>query len=167
MPRHGDLVYLRNGQGGFVGAVAGTDKLKTVPISEALGQFILQAIDAKRIALRHQVSGKYLGGSSKAGESPFLVGSCQQCEYLTTSVLPNGMVMLINHNNCRLSKDDGDKLVWSNNNRLSESWNFDIIQKYKSGVDFDNVRINGPLLLTEKEAMLTNLIPPSGSELAI
>jgi hypothetical protein len=128
LPTNGDLVALKNGNGGYVGGVKNNDKLLIVPHCQGWEHFYFETVDNAHFALKQKESGHYIGGTAEHGEQPFLANNRQGYEILSYSILPNGMVTIVNTKNNKLSKNGG-KVQWSNATTLSESWNFEMIQK--------------------------------------
>jgi hypothetical protein len=73
LPSNGDLIYIRNGNGGYIGGAKGNEQLKLVPIGKQYEQFIFEMIDSTRFVLKQKESGNYLGGGGGEGESPHLI----------------------------------------------------------------------------------------------
>lgn len=165
LPGNGDLVAIKNGAGGYIGGVKGNDKLLIVPHCQGWEHFFFETVDnGGRFALRQKESNHYLGGSDNVGQQPFLSNVRETNEIFTYSLLPNGMVTILNARNNRLGRDN-NRATWSNQNTLSESWTFEMIQK-SNNTSSTGVNINTNTTNTTSTATF-GLIPAPGSVVAI
>ena len=159
LPTNGDLVALKNGNGGYVGGVKNNDKLLIVPHCQGWEHFYFETVDNAHFALKQKESGHYIGGNANHGEQPFLANNRQAFEILTYSILPNGMVTIINSKNNKLSKNGGNA-QWSNATTLSESWNFEMIQK-------GNGTSSTGIINTNTGGINTSTLPAPGTVIGI
>lgn len=173
LPENGDLVALRNGAGGYIGGVSRKDKLQIVNHCKEWEHLYFETVDnGGRFALRQKVSNHYIGGSENVGNQLFLSPSRNMSEIFTYNLLPNGMVAIINVRNSRLGKNN-TRAIWSNENTLSESWSFEMIQKSNntssggvSNASYTGFNMNSGFINPMSTATL-GLIPPPGSVVAI
>lgn len=168
LPGNGDLVAIKNGTGGYIGGVRGNDKLRIVPHCQGWEHFFFELVDNSRFALRQKESNHYLGGVSNNNEQLFLANQRQECEIFTYSLLPNGMVNILNSKMNKISRR-GDWLYLSDQNTLAESWNFEMIQKNSnptSSTGATNMAVNSSVNSTGS-TNANGLIPPPGTVVCI